>query len=61
MTVDDPVRVLHSLTGWALDHDVDLEGLEVIRPSLEDVYLALTGGSDAQGRGAPFPEPAERG
>ena len=61
VTVDDPVRVLHSLTGWALDHDVDLEGLEVIRPSLEDVYLALTGGSSAQGRGAPFPEPAERG
>jgi ABC-2 type transport system ATP-binding protein len=40
--VDDPVSALHQLTGWALDHDIDLEGLEVTRPSLEDVYLALT-------------------
>ncbi len=43
VTVADPVRVLHELTGWALDHEVDLEGLEVVRPSLEDVYLSLTG------------------
>ncbi len=44
VVVDDPVRSLHELTGWALDHEVALDGLEVIRPSLEDVYLALTGG-----------------
>jgi len=40
--VDDPVQSLHRLTGWAIDHGVELEGLEVIRPSLEDIYLALT-------------------
>jgi ABC-2 type transport system ATP-binding protein len=40
----DPVRALHELTGWALERGVDLEGLEVRRPSLEDVYLGLTGG-----------------
>jgi ABC-2 type transport system ATP-binding protein len=41
--VDDPVKPLHELTGWALDHGVQLEGLEVQRPTLEDVYLTLTG------------------
>jgi ABC-2 type transport system ATP-binding protein len=38
----DPVRDLHRLTGWAIEHDVALDGLEVTRPTLEDVYLALT-------------------
>ncbi len=45
--VDDVVRALHSLTGWALDNGVDLDGLEVSRPTLEDVYLALTAAEDA--------------
>ena len=40
--VDDLLHSLHELTGWALDHGVELEGLEVTRPSLEDIYLALT-------------------
>jgi ABC-2 type transport system ATP-binding protein len=44
MLVPDPVRALHELTGWALERGVDLEGLEVARPTLEDVYLELTGG-----------------
>ena len=34
-------ETLHALTGWALERDVDLEGLTVTRPSLEDAYLAL--------------------
>jgi ABC-2 type transport system ATP-binding protein len=33
---------LHDLTGWALESGVALDGLEIIRPSLEDVYLRLT-------------------
>jgi ABC-2 type transport system ATP-binding protein len=45
----DPVRDLHRLTGWALDNAIALDGLEVTRPSLEDVYLSLT---DGQGAGA---------
>jgi ABC-2 type transport system ATP-binding protein len=40
---DDATRPLHELTGWALDHGVVLEGLDVSRPSLEDVYLEITG------------------
>jgi ABC-2 type transport system ATP-binding protein len=39
---DDLTTALHRLTGWALDQHVELTGLEVIRPSLEDVYLKLT-------------------
>src|SRR5262249_30028186 len=42
LSVDDPVRSLHELTGWALERGATLEGLEVLRPSLEDVYLSLT-------------------
>ena len=43
---DNPTRDLHLITGWALDHDVELAGLKVARPSLEDVYLELTGGDN---------------
>jgi ABC-2 type transport system ATP-binding protein len=39
---DDVTRALHQLTGWALEQQVSLDGLEVTRPSLEDVYLSLT-------------------
>jgi ABC-2 type transport system ATP-binding protein len=42
--VPDPVRSLHELTAWALERGVSLVGLEVSRPTLEDVYLELTGG-----------------
>ncbi len=41
---DDLTTALHRLTGWALEQQVTLTGLEVIRPSLEDVYLELSGG-----------------
>jgi len=37
----EPTRVLHELTGDALARGEELERLEVRRPSLETVYLAL--------------------
>jgi len=37
-----PVETLNELTGKALAEGRELEGLEVRRPSLEDVYLELT-------------------
>jgi ABC-2 type transport system ATP-binding protein len=37
-----PVADLARLCGWADERGVDLPGLEVVRPSLEDVYLELT-------------------
>jgi ABC-2 type transport system ATP-binding protein len=49
ITSADPVRDLHRLTGWALDNGIALDGLEVSRPSLEDVYLSLTGDLEAGG------------
>ena len=45
--MDEPTTVLHDLTRWALDRGEGLAGLTVARPSLEDVYLALTGGDGA--------------
>jgi len=39
---DSPTLALHRLTSWAVAHEIELEGLEVARPSLEDVYLELT-------------------
>ena len=39
----EPTRVLHELTTEALARGEELERLEVRRPTLEDVYLTLTG------------------
>ena len=44
ITVEDPTRVLRELTSWAVERGLELEGLQVSRPTLEDVYLELTGG-----------------
>ena len=41
----EPVRDLAELCGWAVARGIDLKGLEARRPSLEDVYLELTGGA----------------
>jgi ABC-2 type transport system ATP-binding protein len=40
---DDPTNDLHTITGWALESNIELVDLSVRRPSLEDVYLELTG------------------
>jgi len=37
-----PVPALHELTGRAVAQGLALDGLEVTRPTLEDVYLSLT-------------------
>jgi ABC-2 type transport system ATP-binding protein len=47
----EPARALHQLTGWALSRGVPLDRLTVDQPSLEDVYLRLTG-SETAGSGA---------
>jgi ABC-2 type transport system ATP-binding protein len=39
---DSPTPALHCLTSWALERGIELPGLTVSRPSLEDVYLELT-------------------
>jgi ABC-2 type transport system ATP-binding protein len=42
-----PVQTLHELTAKALAEGEELDGLEVTRPSLEDVYLELTAAAEA--------------
>ena len=42
LQTEEPTRVLHELAAEALAAGHELEGLEVRRASLEDVYLALT-------------------
>ena len=43
LTAADATQALHRLTGWALEHEVELGSLAVERPSLEDIYLELAG------------------
>jgi ABC-2 type transport system ATP-binding protein len=42
LETEEPTRALHELTGAALRDGFDLVGLEVHRPTLEEVYLSLT-------------------
>jgi len=39
----EPVVALQLLTGWAIDHELALGHLSVSQPTLEDIYLELTG------------------
>ena len=39
---DEPTRVLHEITAQALADGIELEGLEMRRRTLEDVYLEVT-------------------
>jgi ABC-2 type transport system ATP-binding protein len=46
LSTTTPVATLNELTGRALERGEELDGLEVTRPSLEDVYLELTAASE---------------
>lgn len=43
VTAPEVTRTLHRLTSWAIDQQIELDSLTVEKPSLEDVYLQLTG------------------
>jgi ABC-2 type transport system ATP-binding protein len=45
---DEPTRVLAELTSAAVARGEELEGLQVRRPSLEEVYLTLTAEEEAE-------------
>ena len=45
----DGTRLLNSLTGWAIENDVELIDLKVGGATLEDVYLELTGSANREG------------
>jgi len=55
VAVDNAVADVHRLLQWAIDERLDLDGLEVRRPSLEDVYLALTNSLSGDGSGSVSP------
>jgi ABC-2 type transport system ATP-binding protein len=42
----EPTKALHELTGDALERGVELESLQVRRPTLEEIYLELTESTD---------------
>jgi ABC-2 type transport system ATP-binding protein len=42
----DAVETANRISGWALEHAHELRGFSVARPSLEDIYLRLTGGAE---------------
>jgi ABC-2 type transport system ATP-binding protein len=48
VSTTEPTRVLHELTTEALARGEELERLEVRRPTLEDVYLTLTGDDEPE-------------
>jgi ABC-2 type transport system ATP-binding protein len=43
ISTEQATAVLHQLTTWATDRGIELEGLTVTKPTLEDVYLGLIG------------------
>jgi ABC-2 type transport system ATP-binding protein len=45
----DATRTAHDLTGWALEHGLSFDSFEVSQPTLEDVYIELTGGEEGRG------------
>jgi ABC-2 type transport system ATP-binding protein len=42
----EPVLAAQQITTWAVEHDVELEHFSVTQPTLEDIYLELTGSID---------------
>jgi ABC-2 type transport system ATP-binding protein len=46
LRTEEPTRTLHELTAEAVREGRELEALEVRRPSLEEVYLSLTGNGE---------------
>ena len=46
LRTERPVEDLAVLCGWAAQRGLDLPGLQVTRPSLEDIYLSLTAVAD---------------
>jgi len=43
LVAENLTAILYRLTSWAVEGGIELEELSVLRPTLEDVYLELTG------------------
>jgi len=55
---DDLLVALHELTAWALEHRVTLDNLQVLHPTLEDVYLELTASTASDNSSTAVPRSA---
>jgi ABC-2 type transport system ATP-binding protein len=51
LTTDQPTQALSILTDWAMERGVELLGLTVTRPSLEDAYLSIADRADQAAEG----------
>ena len=47
--VDDSRTAFTAVNKWLLDHHVEFDAIEIVEPSLEDVFLALTGSGENRG------------
>ncbi len=56
LVTENLTATLYRLTSWAVERGTELDDLSVVRPTLEDVYLELTGSSAA---GPEAGEPAD--
>ena len=56
VVTENLTATLYRLTGWAMDHGIELDDLSVVRPTLEDVYLELTGGTPGPSEAGPAPD-----
>jgi ABC-2 type transport system ATP-binding protein len=52
----EPVRAAHAVTGWALERGITLGSLSIAQPTLEDIYLELTGPTPGAVEPEPTPE-----
>jgi ABC-2 type transport system ATP-binding protein len=46
LRAENPTAAVHRVTSWAVEQGISFDVLEVTLPSLEDVYLDLTGGEE---------------
>jgi ABC-2 type transport system ATP-binding protein len=58
LVAENLTATLYRLTGWAVEHGIELDDLNVVRPTLEDIYLELTGGPAGSMGNVPPESPA---
>lgn len=46
--VEDSKSAFKAVNLWLLNHDAEFEAIEIVKPSLEDVFLTLTGSAESK-------------
>ncbi|WKK94494.1 hypothetical protein Q0Y04_11225 [Clostridioides difficile] len=47
ISVNDSRTAFTLINKWLLEHDIEFDAIEIVEPSLEDVFLALTSSKKA--------------